>query len=76
MPKRSYSVIINEARCRPCAVCWEICPTKVLASQPPLNKSVVVNLDACTGCRLCEWMCPDWAIVVHGAGAAQEARSA
>jgi len=76
MQQRQYSVSINEQRCRPCAVCWEICPTKVLASEPPLNKSVVVNLSACTGCRLCEWMCPDWAIVVHAAGTTQAARPA
>ena len=76
MAKRKYSILINDSRCRPCAVCWEVCPTKVLASKPPLNKSMVVNLDACTGCRLCEWMCPDWAIVVHAEAATSSARSA
>ena len=63
--KRSYSVQIDEKRCRSCAVCWEICAPEVLAWKPPLNKAIVKNIEACTGCRLCEWLCPDWAVVVR-----------
>lgn len=64
-PKRSFVLEIDESRCRSCAVCWEVCEPRVLASEPPFNKAIVVDLDACTGCRLCEWLCPDWAIVVR-----------
>lgn len=67
-------VEISEARCRSCAVCWEVCEPKVLTSEPPLNRAVVKDFAACTGCRLCEWLCPDWAIVVR-AVAPQEAQS-
>ena len=63
--KRRFTVQIDEDRCRSCAVCWEICATKVLAWEPPLNKAIVTDIDACTGCRLCEWLCPDWAVVVR-----------
>lgn len=63
--KRSFTVRIDERRCRSCAVCWEVCAPKVLSWQPPLNKAIVTNLPECTGCRLCEWLCPDWAVVVR-----------
>ncbi|MBE0614833.1 MAG: ferredoxin [Burkholderiales bacterium] len=65
--KRSFTVEISEARCRSCAVCWEICEPKVLGWKPPLNKAIIKDIEACTGCRLCEWLCPDWAIVVKPA---------
>ena len=65
--KRRFTVEINEARCRSCAVCWDaqVCEPQVLSWQPPFNKAIVVDIDACTGCRHCEWLCPDWAIVVR-----------
>lgn len=69
-PKRSFAVLIDEKRCRSCAVCWEICEPKVLSFQPPMNKAIIIDLDACTGCRLCEWLCPDWAIDIRAAQAA------
>lgn len=65
--QRTFSVAIDPARCRSCAVCWDeqVCEPHVLGFEPPFNKAVVVDLAACTGCRHCEWLCPDWAIVVR-----------
>ena len=51
------AVVINEARCRSCAICYDLCPEDVLSPSDPLRKAVVTNLDACTGCRLCEDAC-------------------
>ncbi len=65
MAKRAYEIVIDEKRCRSCAICWEICAPEVLAFEAPLNKAIVVAERECTGCRLCEWLCPDWAIVVR-----------
>jgi NAD-dependent dihydropyrimidine dehydrogenase PreA subunit len=58
-------VMINEARCRGCDVCIDLCPTDVLVGKPPRNIAQVKRIEACTGCRLCEWLCPDWAITVR-----------
>jgi MinD superfamily P-loop ATPase len=65
--KRTFTVEIDLARCRSCAVCWDeqVCEPKVLGFTPPFNKARVEAIGACTGCRHCEWLCPDWAIVVR-----------
>ena len=65
MAKKQFEIIIDEDRCRSCAICWEVCAPNVLDHGAPMHKAFVVDGDACTGCRLCEWMCPDWAIVVR-----------
>jgi Pyruvate/2-oxoacid:ferredoxin oxidoreductase delta subunit len=57
-------VIVNEARCRSCGICHELCPTKALGAESPLYKAEVVDIDRCTGCRICELLCTDFAINV------------
>ncbi len=65
MKKVKAEVLIEEARCRSCAICIDMCPTDVLRPAPGTRKAVVVALEKCTGCRLCEVLCPDWAVTVH-----------
>lgn len=60
-------VLIEEARCRSCAICIDVCPTQVLAAAPRTRKAVVAAIGKCTACRLCEVLCPDWAVTVHAA---------
>jgi NAD-dependent dihydropyrimidine dehydrogenase PreA subunit len=64
---KQWEVMINEARCRGCDVCIDLCPTHVLVGKPPRNIAQVDRIEACTGCRFCEWLCPDWAITVRAA---------
>ena len=56
-------VIVNEAWCKGCEICVDICPRDVLIMQDFVAK--VVQIDQCTGCMMCELLCPDFAIVVH-----------
>ena len=57
-------VIINEARCRACGICHQLCPAGVLGARSPLYKAEIVDIEACTGCRVCELLCTDLAINV------------
>ena len=58
----SEPVLINEAWCKGCVICVDICPTQVLEMHK--GKAVVARPDDCTGCLLCELHCPDLAIKV------------
>ena len=54
---------INEAWCKGCKICVDVCPRDVLVMENFVAK--VVDLERCTACMLCEQLCPDFAIVVH-----------
>ena len=62
---KKNQIDINEAWCKGCEICVEVCPKKVLKMEDFVAK--VVDLDSCTACMLCEVLCPDFAIVVHSA---------
>jgi 2-oxoglutarate ferredoxin oxidoreductase subunit delta len=53
---------INEAWCKGCVICVELCPQDVLMMENGIAK--VKDLEACTACGLCELRCPDFAIEV------------
>lgn len=66
MPK----VIINEERCKGCALCVSACPKKIIDLSDTYNSkgykpAVVVDPDKCIGCAFCGRMCPDTAIEVY-----------
>jgi len=54
-------IIINTQWCKRCAICIDMCPKHVLASNDK-GYPEVVNKDACNQCKLCELYCPDLAI--------------
>ncbi|MBI3031645.1 MAG: 4Fe-4S binding protein [Candidatus Rokubacteria bacterium] len=60
-------VLIEEARCRSCGICIDVCPTQVLVPMPITKKAAVGKIEKCTACRLCEVLCPDWAVTVYAA---------
>ena len=72
MKRLQAEVLIEEARCRSCGICIDVCPTQVLAPASKTSKAIVAKIEQCTACRLCEVLCPDWAVTVH---ALQEERA-
>ena len=53
-------VDINEAWCKGCEICVEVCPKNVLVMNDFVAK--VIDIKSCTGCLLCEQLCPKHAI--------------
>ncbi len=58
-------VIIDEDRCKGCALCVPACPPEILRmSEDRFNAKGYrpvedINPEACTGCSLCAIVCPD-----------------
>jgi len=52
------TVQIEEAGCRDCGLCVEICPTKVFEEDAPKKLAKVVRQDDCIGCTSCVYLCP------------------
>lgn len=68
MPK----IVIDESRCKGCALCTVACPNKLIHMSDKINKQGFLparirpeNLEKCTSCALCAQMCPDVAIHVY-----------
>ncbi len=63
-------VVFNEDRCKGCALCTTVCPTKILGMSEKINKlghhpAEVKEPDKCTGCATCALICPDCVIQVY-----------
>ncbi|UCE18731.1 MAG: 4Fe-4S dicluster domain-containing protein [Gemmatimonadota bacterium] len=61
---------INQAWCKGCQICVEICSRGVLGyatdvSDKGFRPIIVEKIEDCTGCIMCELMCPDLAITVE-----------
>ena len=67
MPK----IVIDENRCKGCALCTIACPKKLIRLSDKINRQGFLpahiseeDLVSCTSCALCAQMCPDVAISV------------
>ncbi len=60
--KSGIEIHINEAWCKGCVICVDVCPHDVLVMEEGIAK--VKDIEKCTACNLCELECPDFAIVV------------
>jgi 2-oxoglutarate ferredoxin oxidoreductase subunit delta len=65
-------VVIDEFRCKGCALCTAACPRNLILMSEKINKQGFLpavispeNLERCTSCALCAQMCPDVAISVY-----------
>jgi 2-oxoglutarate ferredoxin oxidoreductase subunit delta len=68
--ERVSAIIINDAWCKGCEICVDVCPSPgVFAVSDEVNSKgyrriLIVDISWCTGCELCELMCPDIAITI------------
>jgi 2-oxoglutarate ferredoxin oxidoreductase subunit delta len=60
-------VHIEEAGCRDCGLCVEICPTDVFEEEPQKKIAKVVRQDDCIGCTSCVYLCPSRCLTVSEA---------
>jgi len=56
---------INEAECKACLLCADVCPKNVLAldkskvNAKGYNPMSITDIEACTACSMCARICPD-----------------
>jgi 2-oxoglutarate ferredoxin oxidoreductase subunit delta len=67
---KKHRFLIDEAACKGCGICIEMCPKSVLAKSETRNaKGYLVPLaerpGECAGCRTCEKICPDLAVWIE-----------
>ena len=58
------TVQIEEAGCRDCGLCIEICPTKVFEEEAGKKLAKVVRQEDCIGCTSCVYLCPSRCLTV------------
>lgn len=65
-------IVIDEARCKGCALCTIACPRNLLRLSEKINRHGYLPAEMpadgeqdCTSCALCAQMCPDVAIAVY-----------
>jgi 2-oxoglutarate ferredoxin oxidoreductase subunit delta len=65
-------IVIDESRCKGCALCTIACPRNLLRLSEKLTRQGFLPAEMpaecdhdCTSCALCAQMCPDVAITVY-----------
>ncbi len=74
--KKPAKIRLNQAWCKGCYICLEICPKKVFeksseVSEKGFNPVIVARPEECSRCLQCEMLCPDLAINVEAEEAAK-----
>lgn len=67
---REFEVAINEAACKDCGYCRDVCGLGVFTRSDRFNPggyrpSVVSHPEWCIGCLRCLYICPDFAITIR-----------
>lgn len=64
-------VIIDQQKCKGCAICEAMCPFQLLhinentLNQKGFHPMENIDMEKCTGCAICAIMCPDACIRVE-----------
>ncbi len=68
-------VVIDENRCKGCALCTVACPKHLFKLSATVNRQgfhpariSAEDLELCTSCALCAQVCPDVAITIFRPG--------
>ena len=67
-------VYFNEAACKGCRLCIDVCPKKILAldtakvNPKGYNPVTCTDMSPCTACAICAKVCPDSVISVERGG--------
>jgi 2-oxoglutarate ferredoxin oxidoreductase subunit delta len=65
------TVLIDQERCKGCALCVHLCPQQVLQLSPTYNargyRPAILDesQNQCTGCGICALVCPDVVFTVY-----------
>lgn len=67
---REFDVTVNEAACKDCGYCREICGLGIFARSDHFNPggyrpSLASRPERCIGCLKCLYICPDFAITIR-----------
>ncbi|MFI3330953.1 MAG: 4Fe-4S binding protein [Rikenellaceae bacterium] len=65
-------ILIEEQKCKGCAVCESACPYQVISMSPTVNSrgyhyALMSSPEKCIGCTNCAMVCPDSCITVYRA---------
>ena len=67
---REFDVTVNEAACKDCGYCREVCGLEIFARSDRFNPggyrpTVAAQAERCIGCLKCLYICPDFAITIR-----------
>jgi formate dehydrogenase (NADP+) beta subunit len=67
---REFDVAVNEAACKDCGYCREVCGLEIFARSDRFNPggyrpTVASRAERCIGCLKCLYICPDFAITIR-----------
>ena len=67
---REFDVTVNEAACKDCGYCREVCGLQIFTRSDHFNPggyrpSIASRPERCIGCLKCLYICPDFAITIR-----------
>jgi len=67
---REFDVTVNEAACKDCGYCREVCGLEIFERSDRFNPggyrpSIAAQAERCIGCLKCLYICPDFAITIR-----------
>jgi formate dehydrogenase (NADP+) beta subunit len=67
---REFDVTVNEAACKDCGYCREVCGLEIFTRSDRFNPggyrpTVAAQSERCIGCLKCLYICPDFAITIR-----------